>query len=54
MHQSSNYPWSVVPQSELKKDRTGIALVSALFIFMMIGFGAGIAILLIRNSYLLS
>ncbi len=54
MHQSSNYPWTVAPQPEPRKDRTGIALVSALFIFMMLGFGAGIAMLLIRNSYLFS
>jgi hypothetical protein len=54
MHQSSEYSWSVVPQSQAKKDRTGMALMGALFVFMLIGFGAGIAILLIRNSYLFS
>jgi hypothetical protein len=54
MHQSSEYPWPVLPQTQPKKDRTGIALMGALVIFTLIGFGAGIAVLLIRNSYLFS
>ena len=54
MQQYQDYSYTSYQQTAKKKDRTGMALVGALFLFMFFGFAVGMVVLLVRNSYLFS
>ncbi len=54
MQQSSEYPYATYQPQAKKKDRTSAALIGAMMVFMLLGFLAGVGILLLRNSYLFS
>lgn len=54
MQHSQNYSYNPYQAAPKKKDRTALALVGALFLFMLFGFIGGLVILLVRNAYLFS
>lgn len=54
MQQLSEYPYTTFQPQPKKKDRTSAALVSAMIVFMLLGFLIGVSLLLLRNSYIFS
>ena len=54
MQQYQDYSYTPYQPTAKKKDRTSMALIGALFLFMFFGFLGGIVVLAVRNSYLFS